>query len=150
MEPLSFQEKKSLANLFSVLLVIGWFVWYVWYRHPAELSGEVDFAFWGKTMLWLMPLQIGASILIHILLVILNTIATREEDPGIEDERDKMVDMRAGQFTLSIFALGFVLSMIPLALGYSPVWMFVGLAGGLFLSQITWCLTQFYLYRRGY
>jgi hypothetical protein len=148
---MTFQEKKSLVYIATVILIFGYFWFNVFSNHPkAGVSAEALLKFWGSTFLWWIGIQIAANITAHIIFSVINTIVTKEEEPSFMDERDKLFDLKVARRSSTVFMIGFSLSMIPPVLGMPPVVMFNVLVVSLFIAQIVGSLTEFYLYRRGH
>lgn len=149
---MSYQERRSLVNLFSTLLIYAVYAAYMFQRYPdaSPYSPEV-FRFWGSFFLILIPVTIVAKIIIYIVFVILNTIATQKEEPSISitDERDKLIDLKATQNSLYVFGAGFLLAMASLVMEMPPSTMFIILIGAGIASEVISDLSQFFYYRRG-
>lgn len=148
---MSYQERLSLVNLISTILVTALYAAYMVQRYPdvSPYSKEV-FHFWGAFFLILIPVTIVTRIVIYIVFAIINAIATREEDPPITDERDKLVELRASRNSLYVFALGFVLAMGSLVVELPPSVMFIVLICAGVMSEVVSEISQFYYYRRGF
>jgi uncharacterized membrane protein len=148
---MSFQEKRSLVALVSSIVITVFYCAYMFSRHPVgdAYSPEV-FRFWGNFFLVLVPVTIVANIVIHIVFSILNTIATREEEPTLSDERDEWVDLKATRFALYVFGFGFLLAMVSLVLEQPPSVMFALLLCGGVASEVVAEALRFYFYRRGF
>lgn len=148
---MSYQERLSLVNLISTILVTALYAAYMVQRYPdaSPYSKEV-FHFWGAFFLILIPVTIVTRIVIYIVFAIINAIATREEDPPLTDERDKLVELRASRNSLYVFALGFVLAMGSLVVELPPSVMFITLICAGVMSEVVSEISQFYYYRRGF
>lgn len=148
---MSFQEKRAIVSLISTILIIVLYCAYMVERFPLgdPYSAEV-FRFWGAFFLILIPVAIVAKVLIYILFSILNTLATREDEPSVTDERDRLIELRASTLALYIFSLGFFLAMIALATGLPPSTMFVTLICSGVAAEIISDFSQFSMYRRGF
>ena len=149
---MSYQEKRSIVNLISNILISVLYSAYMIQRYPHgdPYSMEV-FRFWGSFFLILIPVSIVARIVIYIVFSILNTIATREqEDPSITDERDKLVETRATLKSNYVFIVGFILAMGSLAIDMPPSVMFILLLLSGIVSGMVSEISQFYFYRRGF
>jgi hypothetical protein len=148
---MTFQEKKSLVYIATVIIIFGYFWFNVFSQHPeAGVSAEALLQFWGSAFLRWVGIQIAANIVAHIIFSIINTIITKEEEPSITDERDKLFNLKVARNSSTIFMIGFSLAMIPPVIGMPPVMMFNILVFSLFIAQIFGSLTEFYLYRRGH
>lgn len=147
---MSYQERRSLVNLISDIVITGAYTVYRFQHYPETdpYSPEI-FQFWGAFFLLLIAVSIVAKIIIYIIFSIINTIATREEIPSITDERDKLIGLKAMRNTLYTFMIGFVLGMASLAFDQPPTVMFIILFGAGFLSSLMTDVSEFYYYRRG-
>ncbi len=148
---MSYQERRALVSLISTILVTALYSIYMFQRYPdaADYSPEI-FHFWGSFFLILIPVTIAAKIVIAIFFSILNTIATREAEPAITDERDTLIDLKSSRNGLYVFSIGFMLAMATLVFSQPPAVMFIGLILAGVLSEIVSEISQFYFYRRGY
>ncbi|MBI5668840.1 MAG: DUF2178 domain-containing protein [Chloroflexi bacterium] len=148
---MSYQEKRSLVNLVSVVLITAVYSAYMIQRYPeaSPYSPEV-FRFWGAFFLILIPVSIVARIVIYILFAIINAIATREEEPPITDERDRLIELKSAQMSLYVFTAGFVLAMVSLVADMPPSAMFIILICAGVVSEMVSDISQFYYYRRGF
>jgi hypothetical protein len=148
---MSYQERRSLVNLISSIVVISLYTAYMIQRYPevGSYAPEV-FHFWGSFFLILVPVSIVARIVIYILFAIVNAIATREQEPPITDERDKSVEVKAQINSVYVFVAGFILAMGSLVIGMPPAVMFGLLLLAGVLSEIVSDISRFYFYRRGF
>lgn len=148
---MTFQEKKSLSYFVITIVIFIYFWFKVFSGHPgSNVSGAVLLNFWCRAILWWIGVQILANILTHIALSILNTIVTREKEPSLKDERDRLFDLRVDRNSFTVFSIGFFLSLFPPAFGMPPVMMFYVLVFSLFIAQLIGSATEFFSYRRGY
>jgi hypothetical protein len=147
---MSFQERRSIVNLASSLLVYAFYSAYMIPRFPNgdSYSPEV-FRFWGVFFLVFVPVIIVAKIALYILFYIVNTIVTREEEPSISDERDQLIELKATRYSRYVFGFGVLLAMGSLAIDMPPSTMFILLMGSGIVSEIVSETSQFYYYRRG-
>jgi uncharacterized membrane protein len=119
------------------------------YPNADAYSPEV-FRFWGEFFLILVGVSIVARIVIHIIFTILHTIVTRQQEPDITDERDRLIELRSTRSGLYVFGLGFLLAMGTLALDQPPTVMFLALLLTGMMSEIVSDASQFSAYRRGF
>lgn len=147
MEP---KERQILVTAIGLLLILPMYTLYVYYK---DVSGNPeilnDFRFWGKTFLVLIPVAIGAQIVLHILFAIFHKIVTQEDIPTQRDERDKMIELKAIRISHWIFTAGFMAAMGVLAAGYPPYVMFMTLIFSGFISGFISEVAKIYFYRRG-
>ncbi|WP_261304292.1 hypothetical protein [Paenibacillus andongensis] len=147
---MSFQEKKNIVSLFTTLLIFSIYSMYVFQKYQeGSFHASNEFSFWGAFILILIPVSIVAKVIIHIVFSILNTLATKEKEPLITDELDKLIALKSTRNSHYVFIIGFLLSMIPLVMDQPPYVMFIILIGSGLLSEVVGISTQLYLYRKG-
>lgn len=145
-----FQEKRALVSLIGTLLISTFYFVYVLQKYEAEQLGAAnDFSFWGAAILIFIPVSVVFKIIIHIIFIIINTVATQEEEPSITDEFDKLVDLKAVRNFYHVFMAGFLLAMGVLVLGFPPLAMFIVLLLSIVVAGVILDASQFYFYRRG-
>lgn len=147
---MSYQEKKIYVSLFSSILIFTLYTLYaIQHAEAGSITSASDFSFWGSFILVLLPVSIVAKILIHIGFVIFNKIATNEDEPSIEDEFDKIIELKADRISLYVFSLGFIVSMVPLVTELPTYLTFLALIVSGFLSDLLGRIAQLYFYRKG-
>jgi hypothetical protein len=146
----SYQERRSIVNLISGILITVLYSAYMIQRYPQadSFSPEV-FQFWGSFFLILILVSIVARIIIYILFAIINAIAQQEQEPDITDERDRLIELKSGRNGGYVFILGFVLAMVMIAAGQSPAVMFITLLCAGLVSEMISNVCEFIYYRRG-
>ena len=173
---LSYQEKSIIVSLAGSILVYALFSVLVWQRYQVggfssvtvsqfflqqnsgvlvgeatEFDAATVFQFWGRAVLILIAIQIMLTIIGQIVLVIVHTIAKKEEEiPTFEDERDHFIDLKTTRNMFYVVGGGFVLSMILLAIGFTPVLMPVIMRVAMMAAEILGSLSKLYYYRRGF
>lgn len=147
---MSYREKENIINIFSGLLIAGIYSWIIYQKHLAgQFDLTTDFKSWGTIFLIFIGLSVIARIVIYIVFHIINAIATREEDIPKEDERDKLIKLKATRNSHHAFSFCFMIGFILLAVGMPVYGMFIAfLAGGL-VSEIVDNGSQMYYYRKG-
>jgi hypothetical protein len=148
---MSFQEKKIIVSIGKTALLFTLYTMYVFQMYQ-DRSPDVteSFKFWAAAILILIPITIVAEIIIHIVFSIINTIATKEKEPGFSDELDKLISLKAMSISHYVFVLGFLVAMVALVMDMSPTVMFVIILFSGFLSEVAQNITRLYLYRRGF
>ncbi len=148
---MSYQERRALVNFSASILITALYSLYMFPRYPDGDAYSVEvFRFWGAFILILIPVSIVARIIIYIAFNILNAIATRETEPSVTDERDKLIELKSARISLYVFTLGFLLAMASLVIDQPPWVMFTILISSGLLSDTLNELAQFYFYRRGF
>jgi hypothetical protein len=147
---MSYQERRSLVNLVSSVVITALYAAYMMQRYPqADPYSPEIFHYWGSFFLILIPVSIVARIIIYILFAIVNAIATREQEPPITDERDKLIELKSQANSGYVFIVGFLLAMFSLVLSMPPATMFIILICAGIASEVVGDISQFLFYRRG-
>ena len=147
---MSYQEKKSIVNIFSALLITGIYGWIIYQRHlDGRFDLSDDYQKWGVLFLIFIGVSIVARIIIYIVFHIINAIATREEDVPVEDERDKLIKLKSTRNSYLAFTMGFVLAITALAFGMPVYSIFVIFIVSGLISEILENSSQIYYYRKG-
>ena len=147
---MSYQEKQNIVNSFSGLLVTVIYALLVYQRHlQGNFDLTEDFRTWGIIFLICIGISIVVRIIIQIIFHIINAIATREEKTPVEDERDKLIKLKATRNSYYVFTSGFVMSVMGLAVGMPVYGMFIAFVGVGLIAEIIENGSQIYFYRKG-
>ncbi len=147
---MTYQEKKSVVNIISALLITGVYSWIIYQRHMAgRFDLTQDYRKWGTIFLIFIGVSIVARIVIYIIFHIINTIATREMEVPVTDERDKLIELKATRNKHFAFSLGFALAILSMSLGMTPVILFIAFFASCLISEIVENISQIYYYRKG-
>lgn len=147
---MTYQEKQNVVNIFSAVAVTFIYAWLVLQRQQqGQFDLREDFRQWGIVFLIFIGISVAARIIIQIIFHIGNAIATREEKIPGEDERDKLVKLKATRNSYYAFASGFVVSVVGLALGMPVYWIFLAFVLFGMISEIVDNGSQIYYYRKG-
>ena len=149
-EIMSYQEKQNIVNIFSGLVITAIYALIVYSRHlEGRFDLTEDFSKWGVIFLVFIGVSIVARIIIYIIFHIINAIATREEDIPVDDERDKIIKLKSTRNSYYVFAGGFVLSVISLAIGMPVYGIFIAFVFFGLVAEILDNGSQIYYYRKG-
>lgn len=147
---MSFQEKKIIVSLCTTILIFTIYIISVFQKYQDWSPDTVEtFKFWAAAILILIPIAVVAKIIIHIIFIIINRIATREKEPNFTDELDKIIELKSLRNSHFVFVLGFLLAMGSLVMDMSVSVMFIILFFSGFMSEVVGNITQLYMYRRG-
>jgi uncharacterized membrane protein len=147
---MSYREKENIVNIFSALLITPVYAWIVYQKHLAgNIDLSDDFQTWGIVFLIIAGVSIVARIVIYIIFHIINAIATREEDIPKEDERDKLIKLKATRNSHYTFSIGFFMAIIALAVGMPSYWLFILFVISGVISELIDNGSQMYYYRKG-
>ena len=150
---MSFQEKNVTVSLVNFSLILGFYsVRVLQMVQGGSFNPANVFRLWGIVIALAVVVTIFATILTHIVLAIIHAIRTGEEKSNvedIEDERDKLIDLRGTKLTYLVSSIGSFLSMLTFVLGQPPLVMFTLLIFFGVLAQILGDGLRLVLYRRG-
>ncbi|MBI9106406.1 MAG: hypothetical protein JEZ04_06625 [Spirochaetales bacterium] len=152
---MSYQESKSLTNIFSTIIITGIYALIVYRRY---LNGTVDttdvFKFWAITILIFIPVSIVVRIIIMIFFSIGTSVVqtVKGEEAGvmeIVDERDKLIELKATRISLITFSFGFIIALITQAANMNDHLFFITLIVFGVITEIVSELSTIIYYRKG-
>ena len=148
---MAYQEKSSILSIICFPLVYGGYWIYILQKLREEGQNSVnDLSFWGASILIFIGISIAARIILEILFNIANAIATRvEEDPMIEDERDRLFELKSNRISAFVVGIGFLLSLVTLVLKWPAYIMLNVLYFSFVLSVVTAEIAKLRYYRKG-
>ena len=151
---MSFQQKNVTVSLVNFTLILGFYLIRIFQMIQAGTFTSANvFRLWGVIIVLAVLVTIFATILTHIVSVIIEAIRTGEQDPKIEDfedERDKLIDLRGTRVTYFVSSIGVLLAMLTFVFGQPPLVMFALLIFSGVVAQIVGDISRLYLYRRGF
>ena len=147
---MTYQEAKYATSLTTTALAAGIYAARV---HPLYTSGYFDgpdgMVLTGRAILILIAAIVVVGILGQIVLAIGATIAGAELEMN-EDERDKLIELKAMHVGFSIFGAGFLGSFIALALGRPPFEVFHLIIYAMIATGIIADMIRIWRHRRGF
>jgi hypothetical protein len=147
---MSYQERRSVVSLVGTLLIaVGYGLFIAGRAQAAGPDVANDLQFWATAILLLIPVVIVFQIVLMILFIIANTIATGREESEKSDEFGRLVELKATRNFYHTFMIGFVLSLVVVVLGQPPAAMFIILLAGIFASSVVFYGSEIVYYRRG-
>ncbi|HMB25118.1 MAG: hypothetical protein ACM33V_09525 [Chloroflexota bacterium] len=150
---MSYQEKNITVSLVSGLLIGGYYLFALMqmYQEGALVSTRV-FSLCAIVIVATIIVNIVSSILTNIILSIVHAIKTRtnENERFIEDERDKLIELKGVKASYITFSIGVLLSVLAFAFGQSPLIMVSLIVLSGIMAEIIGDISQIYLYRRGF
>jgi hypothetical protein len=151
---MSYQQKNITVSLVSFTLILVFFLFRVFQMVRTEsFIAENVFRLWGITIAISIVAIIAGTILAHILSAIVQAIKTGEEDPQIEDvedERDKLIDLKGTRVAYFVSSLGVFVAMLSFVFGQTALVMFTILIFSCLIAQIVGDISRWVLYRRGF
>lgn len=120
---MTYQERQAVGNLIAGIIIFAAYFYWVWRAIDGGLLGNENAATTiGRGILVLILGGVLLNIGIQILTSIAVSIITREPKPSfVVDERDRMLELRAVRVSYKIIGMGFIASMVALALGLVPL-----------------------------
>ncbi|MES0488413.1 MAG: hypothetical protein ABUK01_00370 [Leptospirales bacterium] len=147
---MSYQERNTIANLISSIIVFGLYGMYMFNMYQeGRFDGAGAAALVGKSIFVLICASILVTIAVSILFNIFYAIITKEKVQSVTDERDKLIELKGMQVSFIAFGVGFVGSMGALALGIAPFMVFLFIMYSMFFGNGLGEIIKLYLYRRG-
>jgi len=151
---MSYQQKNITVSLVSTTLIFVYFlIRLLQMIQDGNIIPEDIYRLWGIVIVLSIVVTIFGTILTHILSAIIEAIKTGNDDPNIEDiedERDKLVDLKGTRVTFIVFSIGVLTSMLTMVFGQPPLVMFTLLIFSGSVAQIIGDIARLYLYRRGF
>lgn len=164
---MSYQEKRTVVGILTGASVLAGYCSYTFGRAQSGSVAQGDLKFWATSMLIFIGIGIVASIIIQIVFHVLLSVsaAVQQSVQGetfddqefekklnvemIEDEMDKLIQLKSMRVGFALAGAGFVAGLISLAFERSPVWMLNILFISFFAGSLLEGLTQLYFYRKG-
>ena len=145
-------QKSAVAALIGTILVI---VIYGAIVFPLYAQGRFDgpdgASAIGVAILCLIAGGIVVNIVVNILFSILHAIATNEPRPSfVIDERDKAIELRGVRLFFIVVGVGFVLSMVALALDQPLFLVFNLMVFGFSFGDVASNVLKLVIHRRGF
>jgi hypothetical protein len=164
---MSYQEKRTIVSIVSGILLLAAYIIYGLSRYNSGAVQPDDLKFWAVTMLIFIGIGIAATIIIqivfHILLSVSIAVTKKIQDQSVddkeieksisremvEDEMDKLIELKSSRIGFGFAGVGFVTGLVLLVLGFSPVWMLNITFLSIMLGSLFEGFTQIYYYHRG-
>ncbi len=164
---MSYQEKRTIVGILSGIAILTAYCVYAFNRYASGAIAPGDLKFWATTMLTFIGIGIVVTIVIQIVFHILLSISIavtksiRNESVDdkeiektinaemVEDERDRLIDLKSNRVGFIFAGIGFVAALLALVFDYSPVVMLNILFISFSVGSIFEGFAQLYFYRRG-
>jgi len=148
---MSRHEVNIIATLISTALVFAIYWVKMHQMYQAGMFNTADTAsLVGKAILLLIVVQIGVNIVTRIASHILFYVSRREDEPDMEDERDKLIELRGLRISFFVLSGGFILSMIALAVGQPTFLVFNLIIFSFTVGDMAGNGLKLHHYRRGF
>jgi len=140
------------VSLFSTLVILVYYLANVWRMiQQGDLVPNDVFRLWIIVIIASIVMNIVGNIIAAITMSIAHAIKTKSEQEVrfIEDERDKLIELKGDRVAYIASSIGVFLSMLSFVLGQPALVMFNLLVFFALVAEIIGNLSQFYFYRRG-
>ena len=145
---MSHHEAKYLASFLTTLPLS---VVYALTVHDAFATGALlgpdAGAAAGRTILTLIAAIVGVGIVIQALLHIVR-LGLGQEVEWHEDERDKLIELKAVNIAFSVFGAGFLAALIGLWRGLPPTLVIHLITGAMLVAGLTGDAMRLWFYRK--
>ena len=133
---MSYQEKKTIVSMTIGVLILA--AYGIYALGKAGMEHANDLQFWARTILVFIGIGIVALIIVqivfHIVLAVTKAVQQKLKDESIEDkkieqsieremvedEMDKLIELKANKFGYAFVSLGIVAGIVSIALGAAP------------------------------
>lgn len=148
---MSQTERTTIVGIIANLIINAYVTWRLieMYGNGA-FDGPDATQVWARMILWCIAGGITLTIVLTILASIAAGIAAGEDGPDtIVDERDRLYEIRGNSATMAFAAIGFIASIIVLAIGWAPLTVFVMIYYSFALGSLAGDLVKVASYRAG-
>ena len=157
---MSYKSIRTIVSMVSgVLLVIA----YVIYALSGAAPSPENLGLWAVSMLVFIGISVGTAIVIqivfHIVFAVIAAVKERQHDNAaveriinssmVEDEREKMIDLKSSHVGYVIAGLGFVAALAALAFGWPALAMLHILMGAFFIGSAAEGILSIYYSEKG-
>jgi uncharacterized BrkB/YihY/UPF0761 family membrane protein len=148
---MSYKQKSVIISLSSHILVLAYFGLKLnQFYKTGPLVSEQVFRLWGVIIVLMILVNIIGNILANIVSSAIQMARTNEVEDFVEDERDKVIELKGSRNAYIFYSVCIGLSMLAFILGQPALVMFnllvlSGILGGIFED-----ISQLLMYRRGY
>jgi hypothetical protein len=149
---MSNRKNSITVSLISTLLILGYYLINIFLMYQkGGLNSEEVFRLWAIVVIASIVLNIAGNILTNIVLNIVHAIKTnsKEEVRLLEDERDRLIELKGARVAYIVSSIGVLLAMLSFVLGQPALVMFSLIIFFGLIAEIIGDLSQFYFYRRG-
>jgi hypothetical protein len=164
---MSYQEKRSIVSILSGIALLAAYCFYTIGKYQKGLVAPGDLKFWATNILIFIGIGIVAFIIIqivfHIMLSISIAVSKTVKEGNyddkeiekaikidmIEDEMDKLIELKSLRFGFGVAGFGFIAGLFALILNYSAVVMLNILFISFSIGSILEGFVKIFYYRRG-
>lgn len=160
---MSYQEKRTITSIVSGILILITYCIYAFNKNQIGMVDPDNLKFWASTMLKFIGIGIIAIIIIQIIFHILYavSIAVKErnydekdiekkiEMSFVEDEMDKLIELKSSRVGYIFIGMGFILGLISIVLDYEIAIMLNIIFLSCLIGTIMGGFLSLYYYKKG-
>jgi len=160
---MSYQEKKTGISIFLGVLILTAYCIYAFGKVQAGAVDFNDLKFFATTMLIFIGIGIVAMIVVQILfhIALSISVAVKEkcsddkkiekaiEATMVEDEMDKLIELKSGTIGFVLVGVGFIAGLITLLFNCPPAVMLNILYLSFLVGSLAGGAMSIYYYRKG-
>jgi hypothetical protein len=150
-----FQEKRTITFIITGIGILSAYCYHVFQKYSSgELSMTGDLNLWAKSMLIFIGagivISIVVSIVFNIISAVINEANSHEQnDFYIEDEMDKLIELKSLRVSYILTGSGFMLSLIMLVMNKPAALMLNIMFISFSVGSIIEGFVKLYYYRKG-
>jgi hypothetical protein len=164
---MSYKIAKIIISMAAGVLLLAAYGVYAFGKVQSGAAGLDDLKFWASTILVFIGIGIVVMIVIEIIFHILLSIAIAVkaqvqtgkcdeqeiektlEQEMVEDEMDKLIELKSVRTGFAVVGLGFAAALLSLVLNGSPAVMLNILFASFAVSSLIEGITKLYFYGKG-
>jgi uncharacterized membrane protein len=160
---MSYQEKRTIVMIAQEIAILAAYCIYVTGKIRQGAAGLEDLRFFAVSMLIFLGIGIAVTIAVqvifHVLLSVSIAVREREKEEKaiesainaemVEDERDKIIELKSTRIQMIVAMAGFVAGLVMLALDCQPAVMLNTLFIAAVLGAIGEGVAKLIYYRAG-
>jgi hypothetical protein len=150
---MSMQQRNTVVSLviFSLIFIVFCLRVLQMLLAHTFIAANV-FWLWGSVAVAAIVATILGTIITNIVFAIVFTVRTKEEpqeSEWLEDERDKLIQLKGTRVSYVVFSLGVLIAMLSFVLSQPPLVMFTLLIASGLIAQIVGDVYRLVRYGRG-
>ncbi len=160
---MTYQTKKTITSLVASLIILVSYCLSIYNHYKAGNIIENDLQYWAKQMVTYIVVGVIVTIVLHIVFHIYLSInlAIKEQSKDdkeinrklelemIEDEMDKLIELKSMRVGYIVVSVGFVSSLVYLAFGGNIVVVLNIMYLSFFVGSLSEGLSNLYFYFKG-
>ncbi len=147
---MQYQEKRGIVFLASNVAVTALYFLFMWLNwHDRIVQVPADLVFWAIAALVYVPLQVAIRLVTVIVFAVVHHVTANAEPVDLEDEMDKLIDLKATSLSYGLFMAGVLVGLACLAFGMPGHALVIAIGAAMIVSGLVGDVAQLVMYRRG-